>query len=280
MGRVKNKTQVDPQEVYNYLVANKGLSKSHALGILANIQAESGFNASAIGDNGTSGGLFQHHASRFSALKTHSGGEWTNWQKQVDYALSEGATKKYVAKQFATPEDASMWWTTEWERPADRHEKAKQRVNNINKFTHFTEYEATPYQGGTASTPTTSSYTPGITPTDALSTPVRFQIMTADGPTFSDIDPVEFQKELDKLKVIDEKVEESPERLAIEEKKEKQKSFLTAMMMDSSSIVSYLPEGVSQDTGVVATEKIEVPEFVDTLPEMPNLFSTGQQELT
>jgi hypothetical protein len=66
------KNFVSSKEIYDYL-KSKGISHNHAMGMLANIQAESSFNAGAIGDNGTSGGLFQHHAERFSGMVSFAG---------------------------------------------------------------------------------------------------------------------------------------------------------------------------------------------------------------
>jgi murein DD-endopeptidase MepM/ murein hydrolase activator NlpD len=128
------KNFVPSKEVYAYLIS-KGLSHNHAIGILANIQAESSFNAGAIGDNGTSGGLFQHHAERFSGMVAYAGKDWAkNWKRQVDYALREEAGKQYTSKQFNSPEEASSWFTLNFERPSNKEVKAKERLGNIKNF--------------------------------------------------------------------------------------------------------------------------------------------------
>lgn len=125
---------VNPKDIYSYLLS-KGVGKEHALGMLANIQYESSFNPAAMGDNNTSGGLFQHHNERFDSLKKYAGEDWnSNWQKQVDYALSEADTKKYLANKFSSPEEASMWFTKNWERPANADAKAKERVSALSEF--------------------------------------------------------------------------------------------------------------------------------------------------
>ncbi len=128
------KNFVPSKEVYAYLIS-KGLSHNHAIGILANIQAESSFNAGAIGDSGTSGGLFQHHAERFSGMVAYAGKDWAkNWKRQVDYALKEDAGKQYTNKQFNSPEEASAWFTLNFERPSNKELKAKERLGNIKNF--------------------------------------------------------------------------------------------------------------------------------------------------
>jgi hypothetical protein len=128
------KGSVSPNDVKSYL-NSKGLSRNHVAGILANIKAESSFRPGAIGDNGTSGGLFQHHKERFKAMVAHAGRNWaTNWQGQVDFALSESAGRQYVAKKFASPEEASKWWTINFERPANMMAKANTRSQDASQF--------------------------------------------------------------------------------------------------------------------------------------------------
>ncbi len=128
---------VNPKDIYSYLLS-KGVGKEHALGMLANIQHESSFNPASytIDSNDLpSGGLFQHNGSRYEAMVKHAGNDWkTNWQDQIDYALSEADTKKYLANKFSSPEEASMWFTKNWERPANADAKAKERVAALSEF--------------------------------------------------------------------------------------------------------------------------------------------------
>lgn len=116
--------------IYNALL-DRGVSNTHALGMIANIKHESSFNPSAIGDGGTSGGLFQHHNERFQALKDFAkqrGTNWNDWQAQIDYALSEPDTKKYLSTNFSNPKQASAWFTMNWERPTNAKAKALERA--------------------------------------------------------------------------------------------------------------------------------------------------------
>jgi hypothetical protein len=125
---------VSSKEVYDY-IRSKGLSHNHAMGMLANIQAESSFNAGAIGDSGTSGGLFQHHAERFDGMVAYAGKNWAkNWKRQVDYALREGSGKQYIEKEFTSAADASAWFTLNFERPSNKEQKAKDRIDNLTNF--------------------------------------------------------------------------------------------------------------------------------------------------
>lgn len=122
---------VSKKELYDYLKTK--MSDTHALGILANVQSESNFNSAAIGDKGTSGGLFQHHADRFNGLKAALGQDtWqNNWKGQVDYALSEKPGKSYLTKTFASPEQASEWWVRNFEIPAQIDKQVALRNANI-----------------------------------------------------------------------------------------------------------------------------------------------------
>ena len=124
--RVKDKGYVSPDEMLEYLTS-KGVSKNHALGIVANVKYESNFNPNAVGDRGTSAGLFQHHASRKDNMMDFIGNDLGNWRKQVDFMLTESDTKRYLNNDFRTPEKASHWFTVNWERPANKAHKAVQR---------------------------------------------------------------------------------------------------------------------------------------------------------
>lgn len=60
-------------QVWSFFAA-KGLAPHQIAGIMGNASAESAFNPLAIGDGGTSFGLFQHHASRGQNLLSSVGG--------------------------------------------------------------------------------------------------------------------------------------------------------------------------------------------------------------
>ena len=113
------------------------MDDTHRLGILANIKRESNFNPGAIGDGGTSGGLFQHHADRFAKMIRAAGGKgaWkTNWQAQVDFALSEPAGQQYLATKFRTPAEAVAWWVKHFEKPANQAAEIQKRISFLNDF--------------------------------------------------------------------------------------------------------------------------------------------------
>ncbi|WP_226557874.1 phage tail tip lysozyme [Salipiger thiooxidans] len=71
--------------------SEKGLAPHQIAAILGNVSAESAFNPMAVGDGGTSFGLFQHHAGRGQGLLGALGGMGGlgNVEAQLQYAWSE-----------------------------------------------------------------------------------------------------------------------------------------------------------------------------------------------
>jgi hypothetical protein len=131
---VGKKGSISPDAVRSYL-SGKGLDKQHVAGIMANIKHESGFRPGVLGDSGTSGGLFQHHAERFTAMRKAAGPDWqTNWKGQIDFALSEPAGNRYVNTKFSTPEEATKWWTINFEIPANKVAQANIRSQSASQF--------------------------------------------------------------------------------------------------------------------------------------------------
>ena len=128
---------VSPTELYAYL-RKKGISSTHALGILANVKAESNFDAGVQERGVTPGkggfGLFQHTGPRRRALERYCrlhGKELHDWHAQVDFALTEISTDRYLAHMFGSAEAATRWWTIHWERPANAKHQAERRVRYL-----------------------------------------------------------------------------------------------------------------------------------------------------
>jgi len=118
------------EQVYHYLVNDKGLSRNHALGLIANGDRESLWRTEILGDRGTSGGIFQWHAIRFKRLKQNVLDWRSNWKGQIDYALTESVGPEWCMKSFKTPQAAADWWMVYWEIPANT---AGARIKN-NQF--------------------------------------------------------------------------------------------------------------------------------------------------
>ena len=139
-GKAKSKVSqssnmpANANSIKSYL-SSKGLDSNKVAGIMANIKHESNFNPAAIGDNGTSGGLFQHHKDRFTAMRNAAGPNWkTNWKGQIDFALSEPAGRKYAGMSFRTAEEATKWWTMYFEIPANATKQAAIRSQSASQF--------------------------------------------------------------------------------------------------------------------------------------------------
>lgn len=125
---------VKAKEIYDYLRA-KGVDHIHATGIINNMKYESSFNSGAMGDHDTSGGLFQHHASRFSAMKQYVGEGWqTNWKKQIDFALTESEMKTYLGRNLANAQDASIRFTQDFEKPLHTDSVAQYRAGTAGGY--------------------------------------------------------------------------------------------------------------------------------------------------
>ena len=131
---------VNANTLKSYL-ASKGLDKNQVAGIMANVEAESSFDIGILGDGDTSGGLFQHHDSpqdaRFTKMVKAAGGpnKWrSNWRGQVDFALNEPAGQQYRSLSFSSPEQASKWWTINFEIPRDKYNVANARSKEARKY--------------------------------------------------------------------------------------------------------------------------------------------------
>ena len=128
---------VSHRDVSSYL-KRKGLDNNHILGMLANIAGESGFNSGAyhIDSNGLpSGGLFQHNGPRFEKMVKSIGSDWsTDWQGQIDYALSEPEGRQYMNTKFSSPEKAVEWWVINFERPKYAQSDINKRIQLLKNF--------------------------------------------------------------------------------------------------------------------------------------------------
>ena len=130
------RSSVSSGQIKQYL-ESKGLDRYQVAGIMANIQHESGFRPGVMGDNGTSGGLFQHHADRFTAMVNASGGptQWSrNWKGQIDFALSEPAGRQYANMKFPNEQRATTWWTKNFEIPKNAIQQAAIRSQSATQY--------------------------------------------------------------------------------------------------------------------------------------------------
>ena len=117
-----------PRQAYDYMRA-LGVSDIHAKGILANIEGESRFQTSVMGDNGMSGGLFQMYDDRYRKME-RSVPDWkTNWRGQIQFALQDDTAPEYLQMNFNSPEEAADWFLENFERPAMEHRPGRRELN-------------------------------------------------------------------------------------------------------------------------------------------------------
>lgn len=128
-------------QIFYYLTHSMGLSVGAACGVLANIEAESSFNPTIVGDSGTSYGLCQWHNERYTALISYcnaNGLDYRTVTGQMRYLQFELETDypAMLARLRAMPDtaqgayDAGALWCTDFERPANASVKAVERGNN------------------------------------------------------------------------------------------------------------------------------------------------------
>lgn len=117
----------------------KGWSHEAAAGITANLEKESGFDPTALGDGGQSHGIGQWNKERFAALQQFAasrGKEWTDYQTQlafVHHELTEGADKlarvagAQLRRPTTTARQAGEIFSRLDERPRDTEAEAAAR---------------------------------------------------------------------------------------------------------------------------------------------------------
>ena len=105
------------------ILREKGYSKAAICAILANMEHESSFRTDIIGDNGTSYGLCQWHAGRWTNLKnfcSDNGYDVASIEGQMAYMDHELQTNQYkhiydklmnVPDTLEGAQEASKYWT-------------------------------------------------------------------------------------------------------------------------------------------------------------------------
>lgn len=126
--------------VYSYLTGTIGFNEAAACGIMANIEAESDFEPTLYGDDGTSYGICQWHSSRFTSLKTWCSGngyDYTTLSGQLHYLQKELSANNssylyngltiynYMTNESNVPNtaagayEAGRYWCVKYEVPAN-----------------------------------------------------------------------------------------------------------------------------------------------------------------
>ena len=124
-------------KIYNYF-SSLGFNNAAICGILANIEYESGFKSTVVGDKGTSYGICQWHNERWTRLKNYCK------ENNLDSTTIEGQASflEYELKNYYPDVydklknipntkqgayDAAYYWTIHFERPANAKKQGQKR---------------------------------------------------------------------------------------------------------------------------------------------------------
>ena len=141
-----------------------GMNLAGALGTAANVGCESNFKTGAIGDSGTSYGICQWHAGRYTNLKNWcaaNGLDYTTldgqlWYMKHELETSYSAVLSYIRGVANTADgayNAAYRWCLKFEIPANT-EATSQKRGNIARDTYWPKYNGN--TGTTAVKPTTA----------------------------------------------------------------------------------------------------------------------------
>ena len=149
--------------VFNFLKQVMGLNTAGATGVLANIARESSFRPDALGDGGTSYGICQWHAGRYTNLKNwcgQNGKDYTTldgqlWYLKYELEKSYTGVLNYVKGVVDSSEgayNAGYYWCKKFEVPADTENNSVKR-GTLAKDTYYPKYAgtATPAQPAASS---------------------------------------------------------------------------------------------------------------------------------
>lgn len=148
-GKIGAQARSDASDRFNQVVKffqDAGWSASQAIGIAANIKHESGFNESAVGDNGAAYGIAQWHQDRQEAFKKFlgrdiKGSSFEDQLRFMQYELTQGQ-ERYAGEKLrmaANARDAAAAVSRYYERPRDTHGEAARRGQTAVELSQKTE---------------------------------------------------------------------------------------------------------------------------------------------
>ena len=115
---------------------NSGFSENATIGLMININAESGFDPNNVGDSGTSYGLCQWHNGRWSKLKRKKPNSWQTIKGQLEYLLYElenvdqyAISYKYIMGNYSARE-ISTKFCMNFEVPANKETVCPKRADD------------------------------------------------------------------------------------------------------------------------------------------------------
>lgn len=155
------------ETTFNFCRQVLGLNVAGAVGVITNIAKESNFKTGALGDGGTSFGICQWHAGRYTNLKnwcSSNGKDYKAidgqlWFMKYELEHSYSAVLQYirsVPNTAAGAHDAAARWCLKYEIPADTAATAEKR-GAIARDTYWPKYSGT---GSTGTKPAATPSTP------------------------------------------------------------------------------------------------------------------------
>lgn len=161
--------KTNEETVVNFCKQVLGMNAAGACGVAANVAAESAFHPTASGDSGTSYGICQWHASRFTNLKTwcsENGKDYTTldgqlWFLKYELEKSYSAVLTYIKSVANTAEgayNAGYRWCMKFEIPANT-EATSQKRGAAARDTYWPKYGTGTTAATTGTTATTTTAT-------------------------------------------------------------------------------------------------------------------------
>lgn len=155
------------ETTFNFCRQVLGLNVAGAVGVITNVAKESNFKTGALGDGGTSFGICQWHAGRYTNLKnwcSSNGKDYKAidgqlWFMKYELEHSYSAVLQYirsVPNTAAGAHDAAARWCLKYEIPADTAATAEKR-GAIARDTYWPKYSGT---GSTGTKPAATPSTP------------------------------------------------------------------------------------------------------------------------
>lgn len=140
---------IPPAAIYDYLVSKHGVDPPEAIGIVANIEQESGFDPTTLHDKKdgvyTGYGLFGHGGDRRTKLFQYAGNQNPSWTQQIDYAMTESDMQKYLAKDYGKDYGrAAADFTRDFERPKFTEQRAQERAQKAPGYASYAERAISP----------------------------------------------------------------------------------------------------------------------------------------
>jgi len=157
--------KTNEETLVNFCREVLGLNLAGALGVAANVGCESNFKTGAIGDSGTSYGICQWHAGRYTNLKNWcaaNGLDYTAldgqlWYMKHELETSYSAVLSYIKSVANTADgayNAAYRWCLKFEIPANTEATSRKR-GEIARDTYWPKYSGN--TGAAAAKPITTA---------------------------------------------------------------------------------------------------------------------------